>query len=66
MTIESPEFSQGVSTALMLEMIRFGKDSRCSKVWLGTELDNQSARGLYESLQPENLESFVGFTFEYK
>jgi ribosomal protein S18 acetylase RimI-like enzyme len=54
---------QGAGTALMKELLCIAKINHCAELWLGTEHDNGSALKLYESLEPDDTESFVGFTY---
>lgn len=53
----------GVGTALMRYLLSFARENKCLELWLGTETDNVSARALYESLQPSEIEPFVGFNY---
>ena len=55
---------KGVGTALMRFLIEYGKSNNCDEVWLGTEHNNQAANALYESLDPSEIEDFVGYTFK--
>lgn len=54
---------KGVGTALMNYLFQFAKDCGCEEVWLGTEIDNLPANKLYTSLQPSEIQNFVGYTY---
>lgn len=55
---------KGVATQLVKYFLAFGKAHGCSNLWLGTEIDNIPARGLYKSLRPSEVEEFVGYYFD--
>ncbi|WP_193337770.1 GNAT family N-acetyltransferase [Devosia beringensis] len=38
---------QGVATAMLTELFVWGRELGCADAWLGTELDNDAANGLY-------------------
>jgi ribosomal protein S18 acetylase RimI-like enzyme len=57
---------QGVGKAMMSELLRIGDKHDCTELWLGTEQDNGPAMKLYQSLDPDETEPFVGFTFRFK
>jgi ribosomal protein S18 acetylase RimI-like enzyme len=40
---------QGVATAMMGELFAWGRELGCEEAWLGTELDNAAANGLYQA-----------------
>jgi aminoglycoside 6'-N-acetyltransferase I len=40
---------RGIGGRLLDELLAWGRERGCSYAWLGTELDNVEARGLYES-----------------
>lgn len=40
---------QGVATAMLAELFVWGRELGCEEAWLGTELDNTAASGLYRS-----------------
>ena len=40
---------RGIARRLMDAMLRHGRTIGCTEAWLGTEVDNEAARGLYES-----------------
>ncbi|WDR04407.1 GNAT family N-acetyltransferase [Devosia rhodophyticola] len=41
---------QGIARALMAELFRWGRETGCAEAWLGTEVDNEAAKGLYRAL----------------
>jgi len=55
---------KGAGKAIMRKLIELGADAECEEVWLGTEIDNDAANALYRSLNPEEVEQFVGYTFD--
>ena len=57
---------QGVGTAMMNALRKIAIESNCVEMWLGAEQDNQSALKLYRSLNPDEVLSFVGFTFKLR
>jgi aminoglycoside 6'-N-acetyltransferase I len=38
---------QGIATAMLAELFAWGRELGCAEAWLGTELDNDAANGLY-------------------
>jgi aminoglycoside 6'-N-acetyltransferase I len=38
---------QGIARRLMDQMLDLGRDLGCEEAWVGTEVDNEPARGLY-------------------
>lgn len=55
---------KGAGKALMTFLIDYAKHSGCEEVWLGTEVDNDAANGLYRSLGPDDEAQVIGYTFE--
>lgn len=55
---------KGVGTALMKLLLDFADENDLEEAWLGTEIDNDAANALYRSLDPDEVERFVGYTFE--
>lgn len=49
---------------MMKTFLKLAEDSDCEEVWLGARADNLVVRKLYESLDPEEIAGFVGYTFE--
>jgi ribosomal protein S18 acetylase RimI-like enzyme len=56
----------GVGTELMKFLQAEGKRLGCIEMWLGTEKDNTAANALYNSLQPDEVEEFIGYTYKFK
>jgi RimJ/RimL family protein N-acetyltransferase len=40
---------QGIATVMLAELFAWGRELGCREAWLGTELDNVAAQGLYRS-----------------
>jgi aminoglycoside 6'-N-acetyltransferase I len=60
----APGFTrQGIARRLLDAMLAFGKASGCEEAWVGTEPDNQPARGLYES-GGATAEPFVMYVYK--
>jgi aminoglycoside 6'-N-acetyltransferase I len=55
---------KGAGKAIMTTLINIARENDCAEVWLGTEPDNDAANALYRSLRPDEVEQFVGYTFE--
>lgn len=55
---------RGIATRLVEALLNYGRHQGCNEAWLGTELDNIAARGLYQALAPREEEEFVLYTFE--
>ena len=55
---------KGAATAMMNYLLEYAADHNCSELWLGTEVENHVAQGLYESLDPDETGRFVGYTYE--
>lgn len=55
---------KGVATAMMKTLLKIAEDNDCEEVWLGTESNNLIARRFYESLNPNDIEDVIGYTFE--
>jgi ribosomal protein S18 acetylase RimI-like enzyme len=41
---------QGIASAMLAELFAWGRELGCEEAWLGTELDNDAANGLYRRL----------------
>ena len=54
---------QGIARKLFNAMLERGKALGCEEAWVGTELDNVPARGLYESFDVPP-EQFVLYTYK--
>jgi aminoglycoside 6'-N-acetyltransferase I len=47
---------QGIGRKLLEELLAWGRELGCELTWVGTEVDNFPARGLYENFgQPSNF-----------
>lgn len=55
---------RGAGKAIMRKLIEVAENSGCEELWLGTEVDNQAANALYRSLDPDEVETFIGYTYE--
>ena len=55
---------KGAGSALMRKLIDLADAADCDEVWLGTEVDNDAANALYQSLAPDGVEQVVGYTYE--
>ena len=55
---------KGAGKALMQTLLKIAQDTHCEEVWLGTEPDNHAANALYRSLDPDDIEQFIGYTYE--
>lgn len=53
----------GVGSAIMHYLLHLARKNECTELWLGTETDNLAAKALYESLNPSEIEPFVGFNY---
>src|SRR5262245_26404944 len=54
---------QGIARRMLEQMLALGKSLGCEEAWVGTEHDNQAARGLYESCGAE-AEPFVMYVYD--
>lgn len=54
---------QGVARAMLDEMFRWGRELGCEEAWLGTELDNVEANGLYRGYGPKEDEAIRYYLF---
>ena len=43
---------QGIARAMLDELFAWGRELGCTEAWLGTELDNVAANGLYRGYRP--------------
>jgi ribosomal protein S18 acetylase RimI-like enzyme len=59
----STHLRQGIATRMVEAMFAWGRELGCREAWLGTELDNLEANGLYRKLgaSPEHMHYY-----EYK
>ena len=54
---------QGIAKAMMEEMFAWGREHGCVEAWLGTELDNVEANGLYRGYKPAEDEAIQYYLF---
>jgi len=55
---------RGAGSAIMTKLLEIATAANCEELWLGTEVDNIAANALYKSLDPDDIENFVGYTYE--
>ncbi len=56
----------GVASEMMRALIQLSRDKGADEAWLGTEDDNEAAKGLYESLGPDEVEHGPLYMFKNK
>jgi len=49
---------------VLMGLLELADEADCEEVWLGTEVDNVAANALYSSLKPDDVETFIGYTYE--
>ena len=54
---------KGVGRTIMERLFAIAGQAGCVEVWLGTEVDNHPANGLYGSLDPTERETFIGYAW---
>jgi aminoglycoside 6'-N-acetyltransferase I len=54
---------EGVATRLLDELVAWGREHGCEEAWVGTEVDNEPARTLYERRGSE-AETFVLYFYD--
>ncbi|MCV3239844.1 GNAT family N-acetyltransferase [Mesorhizobium sp. ZC-5] len=60
----SPKWQrQGIARTMLDEMFALGRSLGCGEAWVGTEIDNDPARHLYEGLGSE-AETFVMYEYQ--
>lgn len=55
---------RGIARRLLDELFALGRAEGCEESWVGTELDNDAARKLYEGLGETEAETFVMYVYE--
>ena len=55
---------EGIATRLLDELVAWGKENGCEEAWVGTEVDNEAARALYEARGSE-AETFVLYFYAF-
>jgi len=60
----APEYQRaGIGRRLLQALFALGQELGCREAWVGTEHDNEAARGLYEAVGGQ-AESFVLYSFK--
>lgn len=54
---------RGVATEMMKQLFLLANDYECDEVWLGSEIENFAANELYKSLNPIEIQEFLGYTY---
>lgn len=56
----STHLRQGIATRMVEAMFAWGRELGCKEAWLGTELDNLEANGLYRKVggKPEHMQYY--------
>ena len=54
----------GVARLMLDAMFAWGRELGCTEAWLGTELDNVAARGLYDGRSPTEAEQMMFYLFK--
>jgi len=62
--VSTDQRMNGAGTAIMKKLLELADEANCVEVWLGTEVENVAANALYQSLKPDEVASFVGYTYE--
>jgi aminoglycoside 6'-N-acetyltransferase I len=55
---------QGIARAMLDALFAWGREFGCYEAWLGTELDNVAANGLYRSYRPVEDEAIQFYVFK--
>ena len=55
---------KGVATEMMKQLFLLANDYECDEVWLGSEIENFAANELYKSLNPIEIQEFLGYTYK--
>ncbi len=62
--IAADQRRKGAGGVIMTKLFDIARRAGCVEVWLGTEVDNVAANGLYGSLEPSERETFVGYAWK--
>ena len=54
---------QGIARLMMDELFAWGRELGCTEAWLGTETDNEAAKGLYRRFRPSEDQTIQYFEF---
>lgn len=55
---------KGVATQMMKQLFLLASEYECDEVWLGSEIENFAANELYKSLNPIEIQEFLGYTYK--
>ena len=55
---------KGVATQMMKQLFLLASVYECDEVWLGSEIENFAANELYKSLNPIEIQEFLGYTYK--
>jgi aminoglycoside 6'-N-acetyltransferase I len=55
---------QGIARGMLEAMFDWGRELGCTEAWLGTELDNDAANGLYRGVGPVEAEAIQYYLFK--
>ena len=55
---------RGIGARMMQEMFDWGRELGCAEAWVGTELDNDPARALYQSFEPSVEDPFAYYLYK--
>ena len=55
---------QGIARLMLDEMFAWGRELGCTEAWLGTEVDNVAARGLYDGRSPTEAQEMMFYLFK--
>ena len=60
----SSHLRRGIARQMLEAMFAWGRELGCEEAWLGTELDNVAARGLYDGFAPSEAEAMMFYVFK--
>ena len=55
---------KGVATQMMKQLFLLASEYECDEIWLGAEIQNVAANELYKSLNPIEIQEFLGYTYK--
>ena len=56
---------KGVATQMMKQLFLLASEYECDEIWLGAEKENVAANELYRTLNPIDIQEFLGYTYKY-
>ena len=56
----------GVATTIMERLMEIAKERKLTELWVGTEMENTTARSFYASLKPYEIEEAVIYSYKVK